>query len=335
MLERVSQETGESGNPLIEGVTRAWEMLVRQVDEILGWSPEAGPEPGPGRGPAGAMADGALGAALARSASGLMEAVGPSGQAQFSVARDPRWRFNIPVTPAEHVQAMFGEASDAFGVAAMALSDRASSAALAAVGCLAENLVRVRWLVEPAETTQRRERGYALTAEAIDWFRVTSRRAEESGGAGQPGLAAEIADRADTMETRLEELIRHDGLQVIRVPKRLRLLQDYLPGAGLAPFALFSAAGSRPAAAPSALFYTEPGTGNAVYGFQRRPLTRAYWLGHAMAFYAGFCDAAGPVLGRSDWAEITSAAEARFRPLVQEADRRYRERLHGGLHPGL
>jgi hypothetical protein len=335
MLERVSQETGESGNPLIEGVTRAWEMLVRQVDEILGWLPEPGPEPGPERGPAGAMADRALGAALARSASGLMDAVGPSGQVQFSVAGDPRWRFNIPVTPAEHVQAMFGEASDAFGVAAIALGDRASSAALAAVACLAENLVRTRWLIEPAEATQRRERGYALTAEAIDWFRATSRRAEDSGGADQAGLAAEVADRAGTMETRLEELIRRDGLQAIRVPKRLRLLQDYLPGAGLVPFALFSAAGSRPAAAPSALFYTEPGPGNALYGFQRRPLTRAYWLGHAVAFYADLCAAAGPVLGRRDWAGIVGDAEVRFRPLVQEADRRYRERLHNGLHPGL
>ncbi len=334
MLDHVSHETGESGNPLIEGVTRAWEMLVRQVDEILNWSPEPGPEPEPERGPAGATADRDLGAALARVAAGLLDDIGPAGEARQRVAADSRWRFNIPVTPAEHVQAMFGEASEAFGVAAVALGERASSAALAAVACVAEDLVRTRWLIEPSEASQRRERGYALTAEAISWFRATSRRAEDAG-ADQAGLAGEIANRAGTMQARLDELLRQDGLQAVKVPKRLRLLQDYLPGSGLAPFALFSAASSRPASAPSALFYAEQGSGSALLRFQRRPLTRAYWLGHAIAFYVDLCDAAAPVLGRRDWAEITGAAQARFRPLVQEADRRYQERLHSGLHPGL
>jgi hypothetical protein len=331
MLDRVSQDPGQSGNPLIDGVTRAWEMLVRQVDEMLGWSPE----PGPQFSSAAAMADGELGAALSRAASDLINAIGPAGQAEFSVEGDPRWRFNIPLTPAEHTRATFGEASDAFGVAADALADRASSAALAAVACLAENLVRTRWLLEPPDAGQRRERGYALTAEAISWFSATSRRAHEAGGTDQAGLAREITDRTATMQASLDELIRDDGLRAVTLPKRLRLLQDYLPGAGLAPFALFSAAGSRPAGAPAALFYAGPGTGNALYGFQRRHLTRAYWLGYAVTFYADLCDAAGPVLGRADWAEIISTAEARFRPVAQEADKRYSERLHSGLHPGL
>jgi hypothetical protein len=331
ILDRVSHDTPETGNPLIDGVTRAWEMLVRQVDEIFGWSPQ----PAPGRVPAAAMADGELCSALSAVASRLIDAIGPAARVRLSIPGDPRWRFNVPFTTAEHVRAMFGEASDAFGVAVTALGDRASSAALAAVACLAENLVRTRWLVEPSDAGQRRERGYALTAEAIAWFRATSRRAEDAGGADQAGLAREIADRAGTMESRLDELIRDDGLQAVGVPKRLTLLQDYLPGAGLAPFALFSAAGSRPAGTPSALFYAEPGTPNALYSFQRRYLTRAYWLGHAVTFYADLCDAAGPVLGSEDWAEIIGAADARFRPLAQEADRRYRERLHGGMHPGL
>jgi hypothetical protein len=327
----VSHDTPDTGNPLIDGVTRAWEALVRQVEEILGWSPE----PAPGRTPAAAMADGELCSALAAVASRLIDAIGPAGQVRFGAPGDSRWRFNIPITTQEHVRAMFGEACDAFSVAVMALGDRASSAALAAVACLAENLVRTRWLLEPSDAGQRRERCYALTAEAISWFRTASRRAEDAGGADQAGLAGEIADRAATMQSRLDELIADDGLQSARVPKRLTLLQDYLPGAGLAPFALFSAAGSRPASAPSALFYAEPGAGNALYTFQRRYLTRAYWLGHAVTLYADLCDAAGPALGRDDWEEIAGAADARFRPLVQEADRRYRERLHSGMHPGL
>jgi hypothetical protein len=233
------------------------------------------------------------------------------------------------------VRAMFSEGSDGFGDAVAALDTHASSASIAAVACVAENLVRARWLLEPSDAGERRERGYALTAEAISWFRLTSARAEDSGGADEAGLAREIADRADTMEARLADLVRDDGRQIGPVPKRRLLLQAYLPGASLAPFALFSAAGARPASTPSALFYREPAAGHALHNYQRRHLTRAYWLGHAITFYADLCQAAGPELGRGDWDEAIARAEAGFRPLVAEADRRYRQRLHGGLHPGL
>jgi hypothetical protein len=281
------------------------------------------------------MADGDLYHSLRAAASGLIEAIGPAGSARFTVEGDQRWRFNLPVTVAEHARAMFGEASDSLGVAISGLDRHASSASIAAVAALAENLVRMRWLLEPSESSQRRERGYALTAEAISWFRLMSRRAGDAGGTDEAGLAREIADRADTMEARLADLIRDDGHEVAPVPKRRRLLETYLPGAGLAPFALFSASGSRPASVPSALFYREPGTGNALHNFQRRELTRAYWLGHAITFYAGLCQAAGPVLGRGDWPATVSGAEAAFGPLVAEADRRYRQRMQHGLHPGL
>ena len=321
---------GEAARSLADGVMKAWDNLVRQVDEVLGWSPA--PQPG---GPAAAMADGELYQGLRAEASALIAAIGPEGQARFTVEGDPRWRFNLPVTPAEHVRAMFSEASDGFGEAVAALDSHASSASIAAVACLAENLVRARWLLEPADAGERRERGYALTAEAIAWFRQTSRRAEDAGGADETGLAREIADRADTMEARLADLIRDDGRRLVPVPKRRLLLQAYLPGASLAPFALFSAAGSRPASTPSALFYREPGTGNALHNFQRRHLTRAYWLGHTITFYADLCETAGPDLGRGDWQETIASAEAWFRPLAEEAGRRYRQRLHSGLHPGL
>ena len=46
--------------------------------------------------------------------------------------------------------------------------------------------------------------------------------------------------------------------------------------------ALSAAAASRPGASPAALFYHEPGTGNALYNFQRLHLTRAYWLAQAI-----------------------------------------------------
>ena len=317
---------------LIDGVTRAWDQVVKQVDEMFRGMP--GPAPGEHRSPA-AMADSELAAALLAVAAGLIGAIDPARQATFPAVGDPRWRFNLPATVETHMRAMFTEASDAFGLAVTGLTDHASSADLAAVGRLAEILVRARWLLEPADATLRRERGYALTADAITWLRKTSGRAEEAGSVGQPDLAGDIADRTETMEARLTEIRQDDGLRAVKVPKRRKLLDAYLPGSGLALFALLSAAGSRPGAAPSALFYSEPGTGNAAYSFQRLQITRAYWLAQAIALYAHLCDTSVPVLGRDDWKESIATAEIRLRPLSQEAERRYQRRLQRGLHPGL
>jgi len=230
---------------------------------------------------------------------------------------------------------MVTEASQAFRLAVIGLRDQASLADLTAVGRLADTLVRARWLLEPSDPDQRRERAYALTAEAIAWFSAMSDRSAEAGGAGRPDLPGEIADRAATMEARLAELTQEDGLREVGVPKRRKLFEAYLPGGGLTLYALSSAAASRPGSAPSGLFYTEPGTGNALYNFQRLHVTRAYWLAQAVMLYADLCDAAAPVLGQHEWAEIIATAEARLRPLAVEADRRYQHRLQRGLHPGL
>jgi hypothetical protein len=64
-------------------------------------------------------------------------------------------------------------------------------------------------------------------------------------------------------------------------------------------------------------------------------LTRAYWLAQAIMLYADLCDVAAPVLVQHDWEEIIATAEARLRPLSEEADRRYQQGLHRGIHPGL
>jgi len=255
--------------------------------------------------------------------------------ASVPAASDPRWRFNLPATVETHMQAMFTEACHAFRLTVIGLRDHASLAELTAVGRLADILVRARWLLEPSEPDLRRERAYALTADAIAWFHEMSDRSAEAGGSHQPDLPTEIADRAATMEARLGELIQEDGLRALRVPKRRRLFEAHLPGSGLTLSALSSAAASRPGTAPSALFYREPDTGNALYNFQRLHSTRAYWLAQAIILYADFCDAAAPALGQHDWEEIIATAEARLRPLAEEADRRYQQRLHRGIHPGL
>jgi hypothetical protein len=326
----VDRDIRDAGNSLIDGVARAWDQLVQQIDEFLGGSP--GPVPTVRR--PSAMADGELRAALRAAAGGLAGAVYPARRADLPAGNDPRWRFNLPAAVQTQVLAMFTEASDAFSLAVTGLDEHASPATLTAVGRLAEALARTRWLLEPSDAGQRRARGYALAAAAIARVRAISDRAEEAGAADHAGLAGELADRAATMDARLAELVAADGLQAVRVPKRSRLLQEYLPD-GVELFALLSAADSRPAVTPSALFYSEPGSGDALRDFQRLHLTRAYWLAQAITIYADMCEAAAPVLGRGDWAETIATARARFRPLGQEAGRRYRQRLQRGLHPGL
>jgi hypothetical protein len=319
----------DTGKALIEGVTKAWDRLTQQIDEVLGWSP--GQAPGPGERRPSAMADGELRATLRAVASGLIKAVDPALQASFPVEDDPRWRFNLPVTPQTHTHHMFTEASDAFGLAVTGLDRHVSSADLAVVGRLAEILARARWLLEPSDAGQRRERGYALTEEAITQLR----RAGDRAGDDQSGLAGQIADRAATMEARLNELRQDDGAATVHVPKRRRLLRAYLPGGEAERFALLSATDPQAAVAPSALFYREPSAGDPLYSFQRFHLTRAYWLAQAAELYAGLAAAAGPVLGRGDWTEAVTMTEARLGPLAEEASRRYRQRLQRGLHPGL
>ena len=330
--DSMNEDIRETVAPLIDAVSRAWDQMIRQVDEVLRWSP--GPAPAGRRSPA-AMADGELGEALLAIASGLIDAIDPVRLASAPAAGEPRWRFNLPATVETHMRAMVTEASQAFRLAVIGLRDQASLADLTAVGRLADILVRARWLLEPSDPDQRRERAYALTAEAIAWFSAMSDRSAEAGGAGRPDLPGEIADRAATMEARLAELTQEDGLREVGVPKRRKLFEAYLPGSGLTLYALSSAAASRPGSAPSGLFYTEPGTGNALYNFQRLHVTRAYWLAQAVMLYADLCDAAAPVLGQHEWAEIIVTAEARLRPLAVEADRRYQHRLQRGLHPGL
>ncbi len=323
------EDIRDAGNSLIEGVTRAWDQLMRQIDDVLGWSP--GPVPSVRR--PSAMADGELRAALRAVAATLANATGPAGVAAPAASGDAAWRFNLPATVETLVPAMFTEASDAFRLAVGALDDHASSASLATVGSLADTVARTRWLLEPSDRAQRRERGYALAASAIARLWAISDHAEGADDTDDAGLSGEIADRAATMDARLAELRQADGGPAVKVPKRRRLLQGYLP-AGVDLFALLTAADPRPAT-PSALFYREPGSGDPLRDFQRLQLTRAYWLAQATTLYADICKVAAPVLGRGDWAQTITAAEPRFRPLCDEASRRYRQRLRRGLHPGL
>jgi len=338
ILDLVNQDIRDVGNSIIDGVTKAWDQLLQQVDDFLGWSP--GPVPSMRR--PSAMADGELRAALHGVAASLMSATAPGaghaaaapGAAAPAQTGDTRWRFNLPAVVETQVPALFAEAFDAFRLAVGGLEVHASPAVLAAVGRLTDAVARTRWLLEPSEPAQRTERSYALAQEAIDRIRTISGHAEEADDTDHADLAGEIADRAATMGARLAELRQADGLGAVKVPRRRALLGGYLP-AGAEPFALQTATDNRPATTPSALFYSEPGTGDPLRDFQRLQLTRAYWLAQAVTLYADVCRAAAPVLGRGNWAQSITTAERRFRPLCEEATQRYRQRLRRGLHPGL
>src|SRR5260370_26408889 len=102
---------------------------------------------------------------------------------------------------------MFTEASHAFSLAVIGLRDHASLADLTAVGRLADILARARWLLEPSEEPVRRERGYALTADATASFRAVSDRSAEAGSGEQRALPREIAGRTATIGTPLSELL--------------------------------------------------------------------------------------------------------------------------------
>ena len=188
ILDSVDQDIRDTGKALIEGMTKAWDRLPQQIDEVLGWSPTGAPAPGERR--PSAMADGELRAALRAVASGLVKDIDPALQASFPAEDDPRWRFNLPACVPTHIHHMFTEASDAFGLAVTGLDRHASSADLAAVGRLADILARARWLLEPSDAGQRRERGYALAEAAIAGLRAASDRADEAGGTDQPAWPA-------------------------------------------------------------------------------------------------------------------------------------------------
>ena len=118
------------------------------------------------------------------------------------------------------------------------------------------------------------------------------------------------------------------------MPKRAHLLQEYLPD-GVELFALLSAADSRPAVTPSALFYSEPGTGDALRDFQRLHLTRATGSPRRSPCTRPWPGSPPPFSGAVTGKRPSPRPGPRFRPLCQEASLRYRQRLQRGLHPGL
>ena len=159
------------------------------------------------------MADGAARPPCAAVASGLIDTTGPAGLAGPAARR----RCPLALQPPRRrwkptCRHLFTEASDAFRLAVGGLNDHASSAGLAAVGRLADTVARARWLLEPSDPAQRRERGYALTAAAIAGLRSISKDAAEAGDSDHADLAGEIADRAATMDARLAELRQADGV---------------------------------------------------------------------------------------------------------------------------
>src|SRR5258708_30762924 len=89
--DSVNDDIRETVAPLIDAVSKAWDQMVRQVDEVLRWSPE--PTPGE-RGAPAAMADGDLREALLAVPFRLLDNIHPVRLAAFPAAGDHPWRFN-------------------------------------------------------------------------------------------------------------------------------------------------------------------------------------------------------------------------------------------------
>src|SRR5258708_9860492 len=97
--DSVNEDIRETVAPLIDAVSKAWDQVVRQVDEVLGWSP--GPAPGE-RGSPAAMADGELRESLLAIAFSLIDAIDPVPLASVPAPGDPHCRFNPPPTAQTH-----------------------------------------------------------------------------------------------------------------------------------------------------------------------------------------------------------------------------------------
>src|SRR5262249_61898172 len=100
--DSMNEDIRETVAPLIDAVSRAWDQMVRQVDEVLRWSP--GQAPAGRRSPA-AMADGELGEALLAIAFGLIDAIDPARLASGPATREPSSRTHLPPSVATPLRA--------------------------------------------------------------------------------------------------------------------------------------------------------------------------------------------------------------------------------------
>lgn len=332
----MSDDLPVTGNPVIDGMTKVFDWLGRQVEQIVPRLPEPSP-PAPSD-----MTDKQLHHAIHDVGARLLNDLGPVTQQTFarygSAMSDARFRHGMPTTVRGHVLAMVTEATDAYAVSLLSLREHASAAALGATRIVAETLTWARWLLESPDDAIRSARALRLTLRGIEGYRKVGATLLTVAGksAETTEFASQLAAAADRMRRSLNAMADEDGITIPANPGNMSALSEQFlhDHGGYLFYALLNSSGAHPGAARASQFYGTPGTGLADYDFKGRYDVRAYWIAQSIALHLDMCHLAAPVLDWQDWDAIASRTEGELRPLSEEAERRYAEPRRQALAKG-
>jgi hypothetical protein len=324
----MSDDIPVTGNPVIDTMTRIFDWLDRQIDQLV-------PRPPTPQRPAPAdMTDEQLHHAIHDAGARLLNSLAPVLQRSFAgdgAKGDPRFPHALPTTVRAHVLMMFTQAHDSYGLSLLGLREHASASALGPIRNIAETFALTKWLLESSDEEVRRARAYRLTRNAIDQYRdlkaTLERIAPQSAQTLQ--VAPRLAAAADRMRRSLTTMAQQDDVTIAAKPKKMsRLIEQYLPeSSGYMLYALLSNAGIHPSATRGYLFYGRPGTGITDFDFKGLYHVRAYWLAQSISLHLDLCHLVAPVLGWQGWDAIADATQSQLQPLAEEAERRFSEPL--------
>ena len=171
-------------------------------------------------------------------------------------------------------------------------------------------------------------RAFALTMDTIDIFgKGEDHWYQAAKTSGDPQLrknAVRWRKIKATLQRALDALWVQRGHPRVAKPNRQQLFDTHFTEVGGYPaFAMLSNAGGHPSLMQSMLLYGDLEAGKFGYDFDGLHVQRAYWITQVGAVFLGLLDLAAPVLGWKDWDEEASALRARFKPVAEEAARRY------------
>jgi hypothetical protein len=306
-----------TGDPVIDTVTKVFDWLGKQIDQVL-------PHPAPATPAPADMTDEQLHHAVHDVGAELLNSLAPVLHRSFvgdAAHGDLQFPHGMPTSVRAHTLMLFAQAHDAFGLSVIGLGKHATAAALGPIRNIAETLALARWLLESSDDGVRRARGYGFTLDAVDQYRKVVRMLERSP------QTRRLAAAEEQMRRNLTRLAKQDGITVEARPAKLsRLVGQYVPELGSMAYALLSSAGVHPAAR-GYLFYGWPGTGIVDFDFKGMYYQRAYWIAQSIKLHLGLCQVVAPELGWPEWDAIAEKTKRELLPLAEEAQRRFSEPL--------
>ena len=319
----MSNNIPRTGDPVTDTMTKVFDWLGKQLDQVL-------PHPAPAAPAPAGMTDERLHHALHDVGAKLLNSLAPVLQRSFAgdaaAHGDPRFPHGLPAGVRAHTLMLFAQAHDAFGLSVTGLGKHATAAALGPIRNIAETLALARWLLESSDGDVRRARAYGLTLEGVGQYHKVVRMLEQSAETRQ--AAPRLAAAEEQMRRNLARLAEQDGITIQARPAKLsRLVGQYVPELGSLAYALLSSAGVHPGAARGYLFYGRPGTGIVDYDFTGMYYQRAYWIAQSIKLHLGLCQVVAPELGWPEWDAIAEKTKGELLPLAEEAQRRFSEPL--------